>query len=265
MSPAESARGNGRDRTSAPGEMTSATAEHRTVARVMSLLELVMSSEPDGMRLADLSAAIAAPKSSVHGLAKGLAATGYFREDHNRYYIGPAISSLLANGPIGLPSSYHFALEQLAGKWGETAVLATLVGESTVYLDSVEPAALIRAAPPLHQRLPLWPRSSGKCFLAFMETKRFETYLRRHHPDLAESDRVREELDQVRNERVARNIGETISEHVGVASPIMHGEGAVTHAVVVVGPKSRLGDHVEDLAQDVREAAESLSRSTRER
>src|SRR5690349_21554125 len=91
------------------------TAEHRTVARVMSILELVIASDPEGVRLADLSTILDAPKSSIHGLAKGLVATGYFREDRGRYFPGPAISTLLAVGPTALPSVYHHALEELTG------------------------------------------------------------------------------------------------------------------------------------------------------
>jgi len=52
----------------------------------MAILEHVLASDADGVRLLDLSAAIDAPKSSVHGLAKGLVATGYFREERGRYW-----------------------------------------------------------------------------------------------------------------------------------------------------------------------------------
>ena len=116
----------------------SPAAEHRTVARVMSLLELVLASNPQGLSLGELSSMIAAPKSSVHGLAKGLVATGYFREDKGRYVVGPAVSTLLAVGPSALPAVYHHALEELTQKWGETSMLATLVGDSVVYIDTVE-------------------------------------------------------------------------------------------------------------------------------
>ena len=234
------------DRVPVTSKDAGPTPEHRTVARVMSLLELVIASDPDGMRLADLSAAIAAPKSSVHGLAKGLASTGYFREDRGRYFIGPAISSLLAVGPTGLPSTFHHVLQELTDKWRETSMIATLVGDSIVYLDSVESPNLIRAAPELNKRVALWPRSSGKCFLAFMEPKRMESYLRRHHPDPPDAEHVRQEVARVRESRLGINIGETHADHVGLASPVIPAGASVTLAVAVVGPKSRLGDRVDN-------------------
>jgi DNA-binding IclR family transcriptional regulator len=239
------------------------TPEHRTVARVMSILELVLASDAHGMRLADLSAAIDAPKSSVHGLARGLVAAGYFREERGRYFAGPAISSLLAVGPTALPSVYHHGLEQLTGKWNETAMLVTLVGDSLVYLDSVESGEFIRAAPQLNKRLPLWPRSSGKCFLAFMEPKRLEAYLRRNHPAPADQERMRGELAEVRETHIGMNIGATIAGHIGIASPIIAGEAPVTVAIALAGPRSRMQDHLDEMAQSVRETAETLSRSSR--
>ncbi|HEX3678627.1 MAG TPA: IclR family transcriptional regulator [Galbitalea sp.] len=237
------------------------TAEHRTVARVMAILELVLASGPHGMRLADLSAAIDAPKSTVHGLARGLVATGYFREERGRYFTGAAISSLIAVGPTTLPSVFHHALEELTAKWNETSMVATLVGDSLVYLDSVEPVTLIRAAPQLNKRLSIWPRSSGKCLLAFMEPKRLEAYLRRNHPAPADAERVRGELARIRETHVGMNIGETIADHIGLASPIIVGNAPVTIAIAVVGPKSRMQDHVHEIAHSIRETAESLSRT----
>jgi len=237
-----------------------ATADHRTVARVMSILELVLASDAQGMRLADLSTAIDAPKSTVHGLARGLVATGYFRDEHGRYFAGPAISSLIAVGPTAFPAVYHHALEQLTGKWNETSMLATLVGDSLVYLDSVESEAVIRAAPQLNKRLPLWPRSSGKCFLAFMEPKRLARYLRRNHRAPADAELVRGELAQIRESHIGTNIGATIADHIGIASPIIFGETPVTVAIALAGPKSRMQNHIDEMAESVRETVETLSR-----
>jgi DNA-binding IclR family transcriptional regulator len=242
---------------------TSATslpaAEHRTVARVMSILELVLASDPQGMRLGEISSALDAPKSSIHGLTKGLVATGYLREERGHYMPGPAISTLIAVGPASVPSFYHHAIEQLSARWNETTMLATLVGDSLVYLDSVEPEALIRAAPRRNQRLPLWPRSSGKCFLAFMEPKRLNGFMRRASADGIDEKSMREELDTVRVTRIGLNVGDTIAGHAGIASPIFAGEGVVTMAVAMAGPRSRMEEHIDEMSKDIRDVAESLS------
>src|SRR6478752_3221705 len=244
--------------TVAPTETASA-AEHRTVARVMSILECVLASEDQGIRLGDLSAALEAPKSSVHVLAKGLIAAGYLREESGGHYFpGPAVSSLIAARPTTIKAVYHHSLVELATKWDETCMLASLVGDSMVYLDSVDSEAFIRATPSLNKRLSLWPRSSGKCFLAFMEPKRLDNYLRRHHPDPTSADAVRQELAEVRKNRIGINIGQSVADHIGIAVPIVPKKLPVTLAIAIAGPKLRMRDRLEEMSESLRMTAESL-------
>jgi DNA-binding IclR family transcriptional regulator len=226
----------------------------------MAILELVLASDAAGVRLLDLSAAIDAPKSSVHGLAKGLVATGYFREERGRYFPGPAISSLIAVGPTALPAVYHHALEQLTARWNETSMLATLVGDSLVYVHAVESKEFIRAAPDLNVRMSMWPRSSAKCFLAFMHPRRLEAYLRKHHPDPADAEMVLKELETVRETRVGVNRGGAGGAHIGIASPVLAGDSQVTVAVAMAGPRPRMEERLEDMIQSLRETTEMLSR-----
>ena len=233
-------------------------AEHRTVARVMAILELVLGSEPRGMRLGDLSEAIEAPKSSVHGLPKGLVAEGYLREAEGRYFAGPAVSSLLATSVSKVSALYRRTLEQLSRQWNETAFVATLVGDSLVYLDSVEPVAFIRAAPQLHKRFALWPRSAGKCLLATMDERRLDAYLRRHH-SVTESQVIRIELAHVRQTRIGLNAGDSPGSHLGIATPLLNAHGPVTVAIALAGPKSRLQDRVDDIAASMLAAVDALS------
>ena len=237
-------------------------AEHRTVARVMSLLELVLASDPQGLRLGDLANSIDAPKSSVHGLAKGLVAMGYLREENGRYVVGPAISTLLAVGPSSLPSMYRHVMEDLTKRWDETTMLATLVGESVVYLDAVEPAAFIRAAPQVDKRLPLWPRSSGKCFLAFMDERKRGLYLRRNKDAPKDTPSLRAELEEIRRTNLAVNIGGSNQGHLGIASPIRLGDGPVTVAIAIVGPRGRMEDKMDKISKDLVKTVQSLRPSS---
>jgi DNA-binding IclR family transcriptional regulator len=236
-----------------------ASADHRTVGRVMMILELVVASDTRGISLAELAVVMKAPKSSVHSLAKGLMATGYLRESEGRYLVGPAISSLIGAAPATLQSAYRHVLSELVAKWNETAMLATLVGDSVVYVDSVQPEVLIRANPTHNKRFPLWPRSSGRVFLAAMEPKRFEAYLRRHHPDAADAQHVRDEVAATKASGVGINVGGSVADHIGLAVPIVLGAAPVTTAIAIAGPKSRIQEHVDEIAADMQSAVASLS------
>jgi DNA-binding IclR family transcriptional regulator len=234
-------------------------SEHRTVARVMALLELVLSSGSEGLGLGELALTIDAPKSSVHGLVKGLLAAGYFRVDKGRYFPGPAVATLLAASPSVLPSIYHRTLEELAQRWGETSMLAALVGDSLVFVDAVEPSAVIRAAVILNERLSLWPRSAGKCFLAAMSPERLELYLRRNTSLPLSGPQMLDELARVRETGVGYNIGESTADYLSISSLIVNGAAPATFAISIAGPKSRMQDNLDEMAKSVLDAAVSLS------
>ena len=241
------------------GPETAPAAEHRTVARVMSILELVVANDPDGMRLGQLADAIDAPKSSVHGLAKGLVATGYFREEDGRYLLGPAISSVLSVGPSALRSVCRPALEHLVREWNETTMLATLVGESVVYVDAVESEQFIRAAPDLNRRLTLWPRSSGRCFLAHMEPRKLEAYLKRNKDAPKDTPELRAELELIRQNKYAINTDVSIQDRLAISSPIVFGHGPVTVAIAIAGPRSRMEGRIDDIASSLVKAVDAIS------
>ena len=84
--------------------------EHRTVSRVMAVLEAVVASEPNGLRLADLADMLDAPKSTLHGLAKGLAATGY------QLIAGKPTEEQWVAGKAGSASSTAKSKKAAAGK-----------------------------------------------------------------------------------------------------------------------------------------------------
>ncbi len=237
--------------------------EHRTVARVMAILEFVVVNDQRGARLGDLAEHVDAPKSSVHGLVKGLLTTGYLREAGGRYHVGPAISSLVVSEEVLVAASYRNALEELSERWGETAILSKLVGDSTVHLEIVEPKdAFIRAAPMPRTRLSLWPRSSGKCFLAYMDEKRLDAYFRRQRLDANTIATMRGELAEVRKTGVAVNAGGNTGIEMAVSSPIVNRTGDVVFAITLAGVASRMVDRLPEIKADVKAAAEALSQNT---
>lgn len=241
-------------------ETPPAAAEHRTVSRVVAILELAAASEPEGARLGDVAQAIGAPKSSAHGLAKGLVAVGYLREQGDRYLIGPAVFHLLGSKLPALPAVFHSALQQLVDQWGETAFLVTLVGDSCVYVDSVNSPNFIRAAAPLNTRIALWPQSAGKCFLAWMPPRQADLILRRCGYDAQRIEEIKLQLSSIRSSRSATNLSESEADMIGVASPIISSRrGPVTLAVAIGGPAKRMQPRLQQMLDSLRQTTESLA------
>ncbi|ROZ52870.1 IclR family transcriptional regulator [Rhodococcus sp. WS1] len=240
---------------------SSSAVEHRTVSRIMGLVEAVVASEPTGLQLSELSRSVNAPKTSVHGLAKGLVALGYLQESSGRYVCGPAIASLL--GPAIEHRRWRSIgneLSRLSQRWNETAMIGVLVGDSVVYVQSVESTHSLRAAMPLNTRVELWPASSGKCLLAFMSTRLRDNYLAKLGiVDDAYRDALME-IAKIREQGVAVSIGTAAPVGMfGISSPVVTPGGPVTMTVSMTGPEVRQIENLDDIAEDVRRTAALLA------
>lgn len=236
-------------------------AEHRTVSRVTTILERVAVS-PDGLTLSQLVEALSAPKSSVHSLAKGLVATGYLREEDGRYLTGPAVGALLATGPSSIVPAALPVMDRLRQEVDETVMLGTMVGRSVVYVAAVESTQRIRYSPPLHERRPLYPTSTGKCFLAHMSERRRLSYLEASFPPSRRAE-IEAELGRVRAEGVAFNRGETLPDISAAASPVLVC-GRVVACLALAGPTHRFADLLTEVAaREVLGAAETVAARVR--
>jgi DNA-binding IclR family transcriptional regulator len=235
---------------------------HRTVSRVTAILELA-AANPEGISLIALAAALDAAKSSIHGFARGLVAEGYLQEEGGRYFLGPAVASLLA------PSDESVAKQSLLRRarsvmvnvhlrFNETVMLSTQVGDSAVYEVVIESNELIRYSAPLNVRRPLYPTSSGKCFLAYMTPAKSDAYFSTIALSVEEQDRVKDELRKVRAAGFALNRGETLPDITGAAAPVFS-HGKVVACVAVAGPSTRFAVRLEEAAEAIRQAARSLS------
>ncbi|MCI2422708.1 IclR family transcriptional regulator [Saccharopolyspora sp. K220] len=234
--------------------------QHRTVSRVTTILETV-AADPHGVRLSVLAGALDAPKTSVHGLVKGLVANGYLQEHDGAYLLGPAVGALLASPGAPLVDAARPTMQELRAAFDETVMLATLVGDSVVYLETIESTQLIRYTAPLRKRRPIYPTSTGKCLLAHMAAADREAYLGEHFPDPAERAGVERELGDIVTEEVAYNRGETVPDVSAVASIVL--APRTTASVAIAGPTSRVADQLDEMAAAVRKAAQQITHRLR--
>jgi DNA-binding IclR family transcriptional regulator len=234
--------------------------EHRTVTRVTTILEAA-AAHAEGVKLTTLSALLDAPKSSVHGLVNGLLATGYLLDRDGGYVLGPAVSLLPQPSKPSVLAHARRSLEALEAQSHETSTLSLLVGGSVVYVDIFESRQSIRYSAPLRVRRPLYPTSSGKCFLAYLPAGQRDSYLETID-DATALDRIHEELDSVRRDGVAYNRGETVPDVFAVASPVIV-RTRVVACLSIAGPSQRMEAALDSLAQIVHEEAQRLAGSAR--
>ncbi len=141
------------------------------VTRALTLLDrLAQQREP--MSLAQLTAELALPKSSVHGLCSTLMSFGYLRrQPDGAFLIGPRVMSLAEAFVSGTDVAQEFnALWADAGTAPEeTVVLSVLNGGDALYVAVRNSARPLGLAFNVGMRLPAYLSGSGRAMLAYRE------------------------------------------------------------------------------------------------
>ena len=243
----------------------------RSVARVLDLVAR-LAAAPEGVTLAALSAATGAPKTSLLGLLRGLAAEGYATQRDARWRLGPealglARAILAAAGDGDLVTTARPALERLAGDAGETAMLAILApdGRAMIYADKVESRTALRFAATVGDARPIHCTASGRVMLAFRPPPWPAEFLRgarlTPHSAASVTDRraLRRIVAETRAQGFAVTLGEATEGVAGIAAPVFDARGGVVAAIVLAGPIARVTPRLAALAARVRAAASQIS------
>ncbi|WP_295687182.1 helix-turn-helix domain-containing protein [uncultured Brevibacterium sp.] len=225
--------------------------EHRTVSRVLGILETVARSRST-VTLSSLAAELDAPKSSLHGLVGGLVHRGYLSEQSGGYRLGAGAHALLAPAGTSLPLLLGETCAEIAMRTGETVTVAVRVGlDSVVYVHSEPSAFEVCYRPRLRQRRPILPTSAGKLFLARTDPEDRARVLATVEPEVAAAFTA--ELDGILGSGMAFNRAESVAD-VGAVAVSAYEEGDLSACLIVAGPISRVAYRLEyfgQLAQDV--------------
>lgn len=215
----------------------------QAVERAAAVLRLVASSERP-LGLADIAAAVGLPKTTVHGLLTTLRSVGWVEQDRptGPYRVARALSGLAH--PLeaaDLRSAATPWMDVLAARTGLEVHLtrreeAAAVVVQHVYRPDNSPQQLR-----VGERLPLHATASGKVLLAHegpvAVPDRLERFTRH---TLVDDDEVREELDRVRDEGYAVEVGEYYPDVSSVAVAVRDVLGDVVAALAVLGPRDEL-------------------------
>jgi DNA-binding IclR family transcriptional regulator len=215
---------------------------HRTIGRVAAILEQAAADGGHGVTLTGVARHLGAPKSSVHGLLRGLVDVGYLVERDGRYRVGPALT--LLGGAAGHDTIQELArpeLLRLARETEETVLLGLPVGTAVVHTDQIESPHPIRYAAPMHVRRPMLTTSMGKLFLAHLDERRIRRIVAAQSDGDVEPDEVLAELAQVRARGYAVN---HLAEQgiTALAAGVAGADGRLCAGIAVRGPSFRIGD-----------------------
>lgn len=240
----------------------------RSADRLIDLLDC-LGRDRSPKSLAELSAALGAPKASLFSLFRTLVDREILSRDQTgRYQLGPAAIRIAVN--IAARRSFseitHPVLVKLARAAGETALIACLDAQhlKLVYVDKAEGDSPIRYTVPVGMVRDLHCSSGGKVVLAFRPDVR-KVLIRRNKFERLTANTITKgsallaELERVRKDGVATAFDESTLGASGLSAPILKSTGELIAVVVVAGPTERFRSRLALIEAEVRRAAQVLS------
>ena len=241
----------------------------RAIARVLRVIEL-LADQARRMSLAELSAALDVPKTSLFAILKGLAQVGYVVFESDTYVLGPRAHKLAESihGGRSFSELARPILEGLARTTGETVILGTL-GEDrrhVLYALVVESDSWLRFSVNVGVRRPLSAAASGHAILSYLPAVERARYLasgpfERFTPKTVTTrTALGKVIAKVRSEGCAMTVDGTVTAATGIAAPYFDRRGAVVGAVLIAAPTSRVAEREMEIRKNAGQGAEAISR-----
>jgi DNA-binding IclR family transcriptional regulator len=238
----------GSSRTKAYGDSSPSKTTVQSVERTLDLLEALAETGEAG--IAQLGNRVGLHASTVHRLLATLIARGYVRQNSSgRYLLGlkPLDIARSVKVHLDLRSLSTPVLQELMTKSGETANLAVQNNHHLVYLEQASsPGWMLRMFVQPGARAPLHSTASGKIILANIP----EEELRRLLSDypllpsasrtIVDKDVLLAELEEVRRQGYATDLGEQEEGVSCIAGPVQDHTGLVVAAISISGPWIRI-------------------------
>lgn len=231
---------------------TSASAPRNDlIGRIAAVLD-ALEAAPEGLAVAELSAAVDLPRSTVHRLVGSLQQEGFVAVLPNgKWHLGRKLARLGAAASGSLREDIRHHLLRLAKEVDETVDLSVLDGDSVRFIDQVPSTRRLLVSSAIGLRFPLHFTASGKALLAALPPEQATVVLpARLPPSTANTITSRKslvaELERIRAEGVAYDREEHTEGISALAAVVRDGYG-VAAAVSIVMPTQRFTGEEERL------------------
>ncbi len=225
---------------------------HRTIDRVTQILEEVI--YRPGMTFTELTSALDAPKSSVHGFIQGLLSSGWLYEADRRFYLGPAVYSLtLATGSLRFGLVRHEDMIALREATGLGVLLGVRVGDHLIYVATEEgPEPLPGFDARANIRRTLLSDAGGWAILATLSDAERHRYLQAHGEAQPERRAAFQDALAQLQDRGAVAVLHPNQGYGEVAAGFADARGDAIASVALVGAVSEIEGRTEELTSLLR-------------
>ena len=238
----------------------------QSVDRALRILEILARSGESGVT--EIALALDVHKSTAFRLVATLEQHGLVEqvEGRGKYRLGVGLLRLAGatSARLDVVQESRPLCKQLAAATGETVNLATLSGNSELYLDQVAGPSALQPHNWVGQHIPLHATSNGKVLLAWMPDPELRELLGRLPAytklTITSKSKLRKELEGVRESGYAVAVDELEVGLTAIAAPVRNAHGDVVCSMSLSGPTFRLSaDRVTEVVPLLVEAADELS------
>ncbi|MGF7150164.1 DNA-binding IclR family transcriptional regulator [Sphingomonas zeicaulis] len=240
----------------------------KAITRVLDLLSL-LAKKPDGMSLAELSAALSVPKSTFLDTLRGLCDMHYLTLREGRYRLGSGAyhfaSRIVANWSA--PDMIRLQVRRLADETRESVGFAIADWEigQAIYTEAVNSRQPVRYAMQAGLRAPLYASAAGRVLLAYSDSDHVDMYFERAHfkpltrSTRVDPDEIRANLVEIRAQGYCASFGEMLSDTAALAVPVHGPDGENIGALMVAAPLDRMKANLDVFLKAILTAGQQVS------
>jgi IclR family KDG regulon transcriptional repressor len=224
----------------------------KTVDKMVQVLDAFCPDHPT-WSLAELSAHLELPKSTLHRFLCGLESHGILRRDpvDMRWRLGYRLFlwGNLAEKSTGLRDIASPPMRDLVAATQETVLLTVYHAQEVVCIEKAETSHPVRLTLEVGTRRPPHAGASSKVLMAYLPDDEVRAIIAdKGLPELCTNTitdpvQLQAELARIRTKRYAESHEETDPGAWGIATPIFDRNGAVIAAIGIAGPSSRYTSH----------------------
>lgn len=220
---------------------------HSVAAIDHALQVLLLLSERQQLRVADVAAELGVARSTAHRLLSTLRKHEFAVQDaHKAYRPGPVLAHAGLSRPAnaGLRAALHPVLERLSREVDETCHLVVLEGNGARFIDCVESRQVPRTGSRLGMLLPAHTNSAGRALLAELPSNVFLSLYPRGVPappgaGLQARRILQRQLAEIRRRGYATNFEESAPGVTAVGACVRDTAGKAIAALAVACPSAR--------------------------
>ena len=252
----------------APKESESPRGTTRTLLRGLTLLEMISEARA-GATVTDLAIGTGLDKGTVSRLLATLRAAGWANqspEDRRYRLAGKALAlSHDYTNRVDLRALAIPLLSELRDEWDETVHLGVIEGDDVVYVERLEPTAVVRVVSIVGQRTPVPRTAMGKAFLAALPADEREVRVKEMRLEastdrtITDQDRLLADLERSARRGYAVDNRENASDVICVGSAVTDVTRRPIATISVSGPAYRMKDHITEIGKSCIVAARSIS------